>query len=132
MPRRIKAPPKAQETMMLNCSFESQVATWFMQGGWQVFSPTLDCGHKTDLIVSDGPSFYRIQIKTLATATKDTEVPNLWKDSDLDYVIYFAKGSNYWGWIIPAFTQSKMKLSNANGVRFQHSKTSFLKAFHTL
>ena len=118
--------------MMLNCSFESQCATWFMQGGWQVFAPLLDCGHKTDLIVSDGPSYYRIQVKTLATASKDTEVLNLWKGSNIDYVIYFAKGSNYWGWIIPAFEQSKIKLKKADGVRFQYTKKSFLKAFHTL
>ena len=117
---------------MLNCSFESQCATWFMQGGWQVFTPLLDSGHKTDLVVSDGPNFYRIQVKTLATATKDVEVTNAWKGSDIDYVVYFAKGSNYWGWIIPAFDTSKKKLKNASGQRFQHTKTSFLKAFHSL
>lgn len=118
--------------MMLNCSFENQCATWFMQGGWQVFTPLLDCGHKTDLIVSDGPSFYRIQIKALANATTDVVVPNMWKDSEIDFVIYFAKGSNYWGWIVPAFTQGKMRLKDAGGSRFEHSKASFLKAFHSL
>jgi hypothetical protein len=33
--------------------------------GLQVFLPLLDHGHKTDLLVSDGPNDYRIQIKTI-------------------------------------------------------------------
>jgi hypothetical protein len=36
-----------------------------MEDGWQVFVPLLDHGHKTDLLVSDEPNYYRIQIKTI-------------------------------------------------------------------
>jgi hypothetical protein len=36
-----------------------------MQDGWQVFSPILDHGHQTDLLISDGPNYYRMQIKTV-------------------------------------------------------------------
>lgn len=102
-----------------------------MHGGWQVFTPLLDHGHKTDLLISDGPSYYRIQVKTLAKANEKAEVQNQWKGASIDYVAYFAKSSN-WGYVIPAFTAHKKRLNAAGGQRFQQSKNAFLKAFHAL
>lgn len=52
-----------------NVSFEDQVGSWLLKSGWQVFYPKSDHGHKTDLLVSNGPNFYRIQVKTLEKRT---------------------------------------------------------------
>jgi len=116
---------------MRNCSFESLCATWFLQGGWQVFVPLLDHGHKTDLLVSDGISFFRVQVKTIETQDRHAEVANKWKGSKVDFVVYFAKNSN-WGFIIPAFQTCRKRLDCAGGQQFQQNRDSFLKAFHQL
>lgn len=102
-----------------------------MQGGWQVFVPLLDHGHKTDLLVSDGTNHYRIQVKTIAEPNEEAEIVNRWKGASIDYVVYFAKTSN-WGYIIPAFPTNRKKLNSAGGQRFQQTKNEFLKAFHAL
>lgn len=36
-----------------------------MQDGWQVYTPMLDHGHKTDLLVTDGERHYPIQVKAI-------------------------------------------------------------------
>jgi hypothetical protein len=116
---------------MRNCSFESLCATWLQQAGWQVFLPLLDHGHKTDLLVSDGPKYYHVQVKTLESQDEHVEVENRWKGSHVQYVVFFARNSN-WGYIIPAFGTNRKKLDCAGGQRFQQSRDSFLKAFHAL
>ena len=116
---------------MRNCSFESLSATWLLQAGWQVFLPLLDHGHKTDLLVSDGPKYYRLQVKTIEAQDEHTEVDNRWKGSNVQYVVYFARASN-WGYIIPAFTTNRKRLDCAGGQRFQQTRDSFLKAFHAV
>lgn len=102
-----------------------------MQAGWQVFLPLLDHGHKTDLLVSDGPNYYRIQVKTIEAQDPHFEVENKWKGSNVHYVAYFAKNSN-WGFIIPAFSTLRKRLDAAGGQRFQQNRDSFLKAFRRL
>jgi len=116
---------------MTNCAYETLCATWFMQGGWQVFMPLLDHGHKTDILISDGERYYRIQVKTLANASEKVELTNLWKGVKIDYVVYFAKNST-WGYVIPAFTTNNKKLTAAEGQKFQQNQKSFMKAFHKL
>ena len=53
--------------------------SWLMQDGWQVFLPTADHGHSTDILISDGPNFFRIQIKTIREANKHHVVQSCWQ-----------------------------------------------------
>lgn len=131
MPTRKTTTTDAAAKFMRNCSYESLCATWFMQAGWQVFLPLLDHGHKTDLLVSDGPNYYRIQIKTIEAQDEQTEVVNKWKGGSVQFVVYFAKNSN-WGYVIPAFKSNRKKLDAAGGQKFEQKRDSFLKAFHSL
>lgn len=102
-----------------------------MQDGWQVFIPMLDNGHQTDILISDGPNYHRIQVKTVEAAGEDHFVENRWKDSNVDVVIFFARNST-WGYITPAFTEKKQKLNALGHQRFNQTKKEFLKAFHKL
>ena len=114
-----------------NISFESMVISWLMQDGWQVFTPILDNGHQTDILISDGPNYHRVQVKTVEASGENHVVENSWKDSNVDVVIYFARNST-WGYITPAFSQNKRKLNHDAHQRFNQTKKEFLKAFHTL
>ncbi|MCI0747346.1 MAG: hypothetical protein L0Y58_18225 [Verrucomicrobia subdivision 3 bacterium] len=101
-----------------------------MNGGWQVFAPLLDATHAVDLIASDGPKSYRLQIKSLESQDENRHVPNMWKDKHIDFVIYFAQRSN-WGYVCPAFSSNQKRLDDAAHKRFLHNPKSFLVAFHT-
>jgi len=116
---------------LTNISYENMVVGWLMQDGWQVFRPVLDNGHKTDILISDGPNFYRIQVKTGQASGDEYLLENRWKDSDIDVVIFFARNSN-WGYVMPAFSENKRKINAAGHQRFQENKNDFLKAFHKL
>jgi hypothetical protein len=131
MPKRTTSTSEGEAKFLKNCSFETQCASWFTQGGWQVFIPLLDHGHCTDLLLSDGPNYYRVQIKTIEAQNEDCEVENRWKDTHVHFVVFFAKRSN-WGYIIPAFATNKKRLNNAGGVRFERNRKDFLKAWHEL
>ncbi len=63
MPRRMTATKKGTHQALKNSSFESMVVSWLMQDGWQVFTPVLDNGHQTDILISDGSNYHRIQEK---------------------------------------------------------------------
>ena len=65
MPRRMTTTKDGTHQVLKNSSFESLVVSWLMQDGWQVFVPILDNGHKTDILISDGPNYHRIQVKTV-------------------------------------------------------------------
>ena len=80
--------------VLQNSSFESLVVSWLMRDGWQVFIPILDNGHKTDLLISDGPKYYRIQVKTVDAATESVVVENRWPESNLDCVVYNSGGGD--------------------------------------
>ena len=132
MPRRLtKTAPKTHQTMK-NVSFEMEVASWLMQDGWQVFTPVLDNGHQTDLLISDGPNYYRVQIKTVAARGDDHVVENRWPGSDVDVVVFFARNSS-WGVVAPAFKDARRPLNHESHRPFSSgSKKEFLKAFHTV
>lgn len=72
---------------------------------------------KTDLLVSDGLNFYRIQIKSVETHDESHLVENKWGDVEIDYVIYFSRTDN-WGYITKPFTQSKKRLNSKEHIRF--------------
>jgi hypothetical protein len=91
----------------------------------------LDNGHQTDLLISDGPNFFRIQVKTVEAKGEDHKLENRWKDSHVDLVIAFARNSN-WGYAMPAFSVNERRLNFDGHQRFEQNKNSFLKAFHKL
>jgi len=131
MPRRRTQTKPGTAQVLRNSSFESLVVSWLMQDGWQVFLPILDNAHQTDLLISDGPNYFRIQVKTVEAENESHVIENRWKDANLDCVICFARNSN-WGYIMSAFKQLRKKLNADGHVRFQQTKSSFLKAFHAL
>jgi hypothetical protein len=104
------------------------LVSWLMQDGWQIFTPILDHGHQTDILISDGPNYYRIQVKTVE-GKSEAHVENKWNGSHVDIVVYFARNST-WGYIAPAFNEKQRKLNADGHMRFEKNKTSFLKAFH--
>jgi len=130
MPYRTTELTDAHARLHKNHSYEFLVATWLMQDGWQVFAPLLDAAHAVDLIVSDGPKSYRIQIKSVESQDENCYVQNVWKGRHIDYVIYFAQRSN-WGYVCPAFSSNRKKLDDPSHQRFQQSRNDFLKAFHS-
>lgn len=130
MPKRTTGLTDANARLHKNHSYELLVATWLMNGGWQVFTPLLDAAHAVDLIASDGPRSYRLQVKSLESQDADRHVPNVWKGKHIDYVIYFAQRSN-WGYVCPAFTSNQKRLDDPAHKPFQQNPKSFLAAFHT-
>jgi hypothetical protein len=129
--RKTKTPDKTHETLK-NMSYENSLISWLMFDGWQVFAPVLDNDHKTDILISDGPNYHRIQVKTIAAQGEDHVVENRWEGSEIDYVIYIARNST-WGYVIPAFGEPRRPLNHESHQRFLHQdRKSFLKAFHTV
>ncbi len=131
MPRRLTATKDGTHQVLKNSSFESLVVSWLMQDGWQVFTPILDNGHQTDILISDGPNYHRVQVKTVEASGEEQEIENRWKESNVDVVVVFARNGN-WGYVMPAFTQNRRSLSFDGHQKFDQSKNSFLKAFHKL
>jgi hypothetical protein len=131
MPRRTTGNKPGTVQVLQNSSYESLVVSWLMRDGWQVFLPILDNGHQTDMLISDGPNYYRIQVKTVDAATESVVVENRWKGNSLDCVVYFARNSN-WGYVAPAFPEPKKPLDSPGHKRFQQTQNQFLKAFHAV
>ncbi len=131
MPRRMTSTKSGTHQVLKNSSFESMVISWLMQDGWQVFTPILDNGHQTDILISDGPNYHRIQVKTVEATGEDHVVENRWKESNVDVVIVFARNST-WGYVMPAFSQNRKKLNSDGHQRFNQTRKEFLKAFHKL
>lgn len=116
-----------------NMSFEQKTIAWLMSDGWEVYAPIVDNGHKTDILISDGPNYYRIQIKTVSgDGGKDQKIQNKWGDSGVDVVIYYARESE-WGYVAPAFKGKKRALNYKEHIYFNSTKRKdFLKAFHAI
>jgi len=132
MPKRSTPHKEGTQRYLENCSFEVLCAHWFVKADWQVFTPLFDHGHHTDLLVSDGPNYFRIQVKTVENGSEKLELENKWANSDVHYVAVFAKNST-WGIVFPAFPEEKRKLKDTGGIKFDRNKTgSFMKAFHSL
>ena len=133
MPRRLTQTPEKTHLTMRNIAFESQVVTWLLHDGWQVFTPVLDKWHKTDILISDGQQYFRIQIKTISATKgkKNIDIENVWKDAPIHYVIYFAREGE-WGYIVPAFSEEKRPLEHAEHKFFELKRKEFLTAFHTI
>jgi hypothetical protein len=111
-----------------NTSFETLAASWFTYDDWEVFVPMIDHDMKTDLVVSDGRNFYRIQIKTIESNDESHVVENKWGDAKIDYVIYFSRTAN-WGYISKPFKQKRKKLNSPGNIRFHQHHKPFIKAF---
>jgi hypothetical protein len=131
MPRRLTQTKAGTHQALKNTSFESMVVSWLMQDGWQIFLPVLDHGHQTDILISDGPNFFRIQVKTVDASAENHMIENRWKDSNVDIVIYFARNSN-WGYVMHAFEENKRPLNHMSHRKFVQERKEFLKEFHQL
>ena len=131
MPRRLTQAKPQTHQVMKNTAYESRVVSWLMQDGGEVFTPVLDHGHRTDLLISDGPNYYRIQVKTVEAKGEGHVVQNSWQGSHLDVVIFFARNSN-WGVVAPAFEEASRPLNHKTHRKFQQTKNEFLKQFHQI
>ncbi len=109
-------------------SFENLVAAWLLSDGWEVLIPAIDHGKKTDLVIADDSSYYRIQVKSIESGDESTIVENKWKGIKIDYVVYFSR-SGEWGYITPAFQENRKRLNSIGHIRFHKHPTNFLKAF---
>jgi hypothetical protein len=112
-------------------AFENKVISWLMNDGWEVYQPVVDNGHKTDILISDGESYHRIQIKTVEVADESQLIRNKWGESKVDVVVCFARNSNF-GYLFAPFKGATELLNAKTHLRFNQNKNSFLKAFHKL
>lgn len=131
MPIRKTATKQGTLNALKHAAYESCIVNWLMQDGWQVFTPMLDNGHQTDVLISDGPNYHRIQVKTIDAAGEDHKLENRWKGSNVDIVVAFARNSS-WGYVMPAFEVNCRRLNFKGHQRFMQTKNEFLKAFHKL
>ena len=131
MPRRLTQTKPETHQAMKNSSYESRVVSWLMQDGWQIFLPVLDHGHQTDILISDGPNYFRIQVKTIGAKGEDHIINNQWNGSNVDCVVFFARNSN-WGVITPAFEEKARALNHKEHRKFEQTKNEFLREFHML
>ena len=133
MPTRQTQTATGTRLAMKNTAYENIVKGWLMQDEWQVFSPELDHGHQTDVLISDGDRYYRIQVKTLESKGEGQTVDKMWKDENpIDVVVYFARNSS-WGVVAPAFTEKKRPLDHPEHIKFSRfSQKEFVTAFHSI
>ncbi|WP_434340177.1 hypothetical protein [Motilimonas cestriensis] len=108
-------------------SYETLLASWLLQDGWEVFMPMIDHGMKTDVLISDGNQFYRIQVKSLECSDERTLVQEQWGNAKIDFVVYFSRFGN-WGYIAPPF-KGKRCVAHQEHVRFHQHPENFRKAF---
>jgi hypothetical protein len=108
-------------------SFEIVLSGWLMNAGWEVFSPMIDHGSKTDIVISDGPNFYRIQVKSVDPDHENRVYDSQWENSRVDYVIFASRCGN-WGYIAPAYLGSR-KINHPEHIRFHQNVRNFAKAF---
>lgn len=128
MPVKSKLLSKQAREYYENTSFEHLVSTWLQRDGWEVFAPYVDHGAKTDVLISDGNHFYRIQVKSLDTSDENIVVNAQWSDEDdIDYIIYFSKKAD-WGYITPKYG-ARRKLKHPEHIRFHQQAKNFKKAF---
>ena len=84
------------------------------------------------VLISDGPNYFRIQVKMVEAQGEGHKVENKWQDSFVDYVIYFARNS-IWGYMAKAFAENHRPLNHPEHKRFERTNRSdFLKTFHMI
>ncbi|WP_100644672.1 hypothetical protein [Alteromonas facilis] len=128
MPIKSTIIPEKTKQFFENVSFENQVETWLIRDGWQVFKPHIDHGSKTDVLISDGNLYYRIQVKCVDTSNETHKVRPQWQpDDNIDFIIYFSKKAQ-WGYITPIFHEAR-KLKHPEHIRFHQDPRNFVKAF---
>jgi hypothetical protein len=93
--------------------------------------PMIDHSQKTDVVISDGSAFYRIQVKSVESNDEAIVVENKWGDVSSDYVIYFSRTGN-WGYIAQPFSQQKKRLNAPEHIRFHQHQKNFVKAFEQI
>lgn len=125
----IKKIPTTPETALFfkTTSYETLAASWLQGDDWEVFMPLTDHGSKTDLVISDGQQFYRLQVKTLKTNDENTVVEAQWPKDKIDYVLYFSRAGD-WGYITRPF-QGRVRLNNKGHIRFHQAPKNFNSAF---
>ena len=131
MPVKNAAPALSSIKHYKSLSYETLAASWLLNDGWDVFLPMIDHGQKTDVVISDGQVFYRIQIKSVETNDEATQVDNKWGEVSIDYVIYFSRQGN-WGYITRPFKQKRKRLNAPGHVRFHQHQKNFVKAFQLI
>jgi len=109
-------------------SYENLLAAWLLGDGWEVLIPAIDHGKKTDLVVADDKSYYRIQVKSIQSNNESVTVYNKWQGAKIDYVVYFSTIGE-WGYIALAFTEESRPLNSQEHIRFHSHSVNFLKAF---
>lgn len=74
----VKNSPIKEQTLAAHkqLSYEQLVAAWLTGDGWEVLIPAIDHGKKTDLVISDGDSYYRIQVKSIESDDESIKVEN--------------------------------------------------------
>lgn len=82
MPVKSNSIPQPTKQFCENVSFENQVEAWLLHDGWEVFKPNVDHGSKTDVLISDGNLYYRIQVKSLDIYNDTISVKPMWKEED--------------------------------------------------
>jgi hypothetical protein len=129
MPRKTKKIKYGTSLFLRNVSFEYLVKFWLTFGGWEVVTHSWDNSHKTDLAVLDGERFYRLQIKTIdGNRSEDQAVRNSWSGSDVHYIIFVARNSD-WGFITPAFSEESRPLNHDGHIKFLTNRYDFNVAF---
>ena len=104
---------------------------WLLQDAWQVVTPVLDNDHQTDILISHGPDYHRIQVKTVEATSEDHLIENRWQDSHAGVMVYVARNTN-WGYVIQAFSPKRRKLNDEGHIKFDKTKNALLKAYHKL
>jgi hypothetical protein len=131
MPIKNSCPKTESLQHYKSISYETLAASWLLNDGWDVFLPMIDHGLKTDFVITDGDTFYRIQVKSISGDEEAITVQNKWGDAMIDYVIYFARNGD-WGYITPPFKQNAKRLNSKGHIRFHQHQKNFVKAFNLI
>ena len=129
MPIKNSPPTSSAAKHYKSTSFENLLASWLLSDGWDTYTPMIDHGRKTDVLVLNGNTPYRIQVKSLESSDESAFVSNQWGSIEIDYVIYFSRSSN-WGYIAKPFKESCKQLNSSDHIRFHQHPTNFIKAFN--
>ncbi|UAA39920.1 hypothetical protein KIH87_06085 [Paraneptunicella aestuarii] len=130
MPKKHQSLPSQSECFYKSIAYEHLVASWLLNDGWNVFLPLVDHGMKTDVVISDGVKFYRIQVKSVETSNEHSMVECQWNKVNIDYIIYFSRKEK-WGYMTHSFT-GKRKLNHKAHIKFQQTPEHFAQAFNSL